>query len=142
MKKLNLKKLTNLIILSFLLTSCGKLQPPDVPVCAALSQRLTIDPITKHIMLAPSPTCIKQIGETQCGHCTYIVSGKEVFVGESKVTYLNGKPWSQIRDESILVPAEEAYSPLAAYMINVCKKMKCSDELTRFKVLIDRIPGK
>lgn len=82
---------------------------------------------------------MKEIGEVECGHCTYIVSGKEIFVGENQKTFLNGKPWSQLKIESILVPAQESYAPLSSYIINSCKKMNCSDDVTRFKIKVDTL---
>lgn len=95
--------------------------------------------MTGHLLLSPSPTCKKEIGEVECGRCTYIVSGKVFFVGEAVKTHFNGKPWSQLRKESILVPAKESYAPLATYMINSCKALNCSDDVTRFKVKIDDV---
>lgn len=129
-----------LLIISFasLLSSCTP-KPPDVPVCEKLIQRLATDPKTQHLMLTASPTCMKQIKEPECGHCTYIVSGKEIYVGENPKTHLNGKPWSQIQKESILVPAQESYAPLASYLINSCEKMNCSKDIQRFKVKVDSL---
>lgn len=130
-----------LSILSFaLLANCAP-KPPDVPVCEKLTQRLAKDPETDHLILRPSPTCMKKIGEAECGHCTYIVSGKEIFVGEDKKYHLNGKPWSQITRESIVVPAVESYAPLAEYVINACKKMKCDKDVERFKLKVDSLNG-
>jgi hypothetical protein len=128
------------IILSLSLTNCTP-KPPDVPVCEHLKQRLTTDPVTGHLILKASPVCMKEIGEVECGHCTYIVSGKEIYIGENEKFHLNKKPWSQLREESILMPAEESYAPVATYIINSCKKMNCSDDVTRFKVKLDSLNG-
>ncbi|RYG93861.1 MAG: hypothetical protein EON58_17485 [Alphaproteobacteria bacterium] len=106
-----------------------------------LEQRLSTDKKTGHLMLTPSPTCMKEIGETTCGHCVYLMSGDEIFVGEKKENWLNGKPWSQLNRESVLLPAEESYAPLAAYIINSCEKMNCNDQVTRFKVKLDSLNG-
>ena len=114
------------------LNSCAS--PPDVPACEHLGQRLAEDPVTRHLVLSPSPTCTKRVGEKECGHCVKIVSGREFFVGEKKDTWFNGKPWSQIRRESILLPAVEAYAPLSSYLINECKKASCNGDVTRFRV--------
>lgn len=65
-----------------LLTACAS--PPDVPVCEQLSQRITTDGVTGHELLTPSPTCMLQLGEAECGHCVWIVSGMERFIGEEK----------------------------------------------------------
>lgn len=120
------------------LTSCTP-KPPDVPVCKHLAQRLATDPVSGHLLLRPSPTCKREIGEVECGRCTFIVSGKTFFVGEAVKTHFNGKPWSQLRRESILVPAVESYAPITAYMINSCKSLNCSDDVTKFKVKIDEV---
>lgn len=77
---------------------------------------------------------MRMIGESQCGHCTYIISGKEIFVGEAPAAQLDGKPWSQLRGESLLIPSKESYAPIAAYMINACKVRNCSAEIDKFKV--------
>lgn len=82
-----------------------------------------------------------KIGEPECGHGTYIMSGKEIFVGESPKTFFNKKPWSQLRRESILVPAVESYSPVSKYIINSCEKMGCNDQVQRFKVKLDSLNG-
>jgi hypothetical protein len=122
------------------LVACAP-KPPDVPACESLEQYLAIDSETQHLILKPSPTCAKQIGEFECGHCVYIVSGKEIFIGEGKAYQLNGKPWSQIKHEAVLLPAVESYAPLAAYVINACKKMHCSDDIARFKIKLDSLSG-
>lgn len=138
MSKLNEMKLVLLIILCGLLLSCTP-KPPDVPVCEDLKEHIMVDPVTGHMFESASPTCQKEVGEATCGHCTYIVSGKEIYIGDSEAHRFNGKPWSQIRDESILVPAKESYAPIAAYMINSCKKLNCNDDVARFKVKVDTL---
>lgn len=67
------------------------------------------------------------------------MSGKIIFVGEDEKNHFNGKPWSQLQSQSILVPAEESYAPLSTYIINSCKAANCSDDITRFKVKIDAV---
>lgn len=109
-------------------------RPPDVPACEHLGQRLTVDPVTGHDMLEASPTCMQEIQERECGFCVYIVSGRKIFIGENAPHLLNGKPWSKIRTQSILLPAVESYAPLSAYIINSCKKMNCDDDVARFRV--------
>jgi hypothetical protein len=127
-----------LIISLWLLGSACGPKPPNIPVCKDLKQRL-VSVSTGHLILSANPVCFKEIGEVECGRCTYIVSGKIFFIGEQKKNEFGGKPWSQIRRESILIPSKESYAPLAAYLINSCKKMGCSDEVTRFKVKIDSL---
>lgn len=102
-----------------------------------MGQYLTIDPVTKHKLLKPSPTCMSKIGEVECGHCVMIKSKDEFFVGEAEKYHLNKKPWSQIREESVLLPAEESYAPLMADTINMCKKNQCDKEVEKFKVKLN-----
>ena len=138
MKKPSKLKLTLLILSSFWVTNCAP-KPPDVPVCENLAQRLAMDPETEHLTLTPSPTCEKQIGESECGHCTYIVSGKEVYVGDGAGHGLNGKSWTQVKLESVYVPAVESFGPLSDYIINACKKMNCNSQVDAFKVKTDSL---
>lgn len=88
-------------------------------------------------MLEPSPACWMSIGEFECGHCVWIMSGKEAFVGEKPGTWINGKSWSKLKSQSVYLPAEESYAPLAAFAINACKKLNCSGDATKFKVKLD-----
>jgi len=124
---------------SLFYSSCAP-KPPDVPVCEQLAQRITKD-VNGHIIMKPSPTCMEKISEAECGHCTYIISGKEIFIGEKESTFFNGKSWSTLKAQSILVPAKESYAPMAAYMINACKKMDCNEDVNRFRVKIGTLSG-
>lgn len=132
-----LKLLLSLISCAFL-TNCA-VKPPNIYVYENLQQRLSTDPITGHLMLTPSPTCMKQIGEAECGHGVSIVSGKEIFVGEDPKNQPGGKPWSQLKAESVYVPAVESYAPLATYIINSCKKNNCDSTVTGFKINLDKV---
>lgn len=129
-------KLKHSIALFACLTSCVP-KPPNVPVCKHLNQRIGTNIKTGHLVLIPSPTCMNNIKEPECGYCTYILNEKSFFVGEKKENHFNGKPWSQLKAESILVPAKESYAPLSAYIINSCKQMNCNDDVTKFKVKLD-----
>lgn len=129
------------IILFVLLISACTPSPPDVPVCANLTQHLGTDPVSGHLILKASPTCMAQIGEVECGHCTYVISGKEIFVGELPTHLLNGKTWSKIKTQSILLPAVESYAPLATYVIDACQKMNCSSQVAGFKIKLDSLNG-
>lgn len=130
-----------LLPLSMLLFACSP-SPPDVPVCGDLKQKLSKDPITNHLILTPNPVCEEKIAEIECGHCTYIVSGNEIYIGEDKKNWVDlgkgKKSWSQISDEAIRVPAE-SYEKIAEYMINSCEKTGCNADLNRFKVKIDSV---
>lgn len=128
-----------LVILCGLQINCAT--PPDVPACQNLQQHLSTDPVTAHLILAPSPTCMKQIGEVECGHCVYIVSGKEVFIGEGKEHLLDGKTWSTLKQQAVILPAKESYAPLSAYLINSCKQANCNDQIDRFKIKLDLLNG-
>lgn len=128
-----------LFAISFaLLSSCAP-KPPDVPACKQLGLRQSIDPVSGHILLSPSPTCMEKIGEPECGYCVLIVSGKEIFIGEDEANRFNGKTWSGLKEESILLPAEESYARLSDYLINACKKMDCSEDVNRFKIKLDSL---
>lgn len=97
------------------------------------------------MLLQGSPTCEKQINEVACGHCTYIVSGKEIYIGDHAPHLFNGKTWSEIKLESIYVPAVESYAPLSNYIINSCKKMNCDKQVDAFKIKLnslDAVGGK
>lgn len=136
----NALRLLLLLILSASLIDCTP-KPPDVPACEHLAQRLATDPVTGHLLLKPSPTCMKEIGEPECGHCVYIVSGRQLFIGELDPHKLNGKSWSKLRQQSVYLPAEESYKHLATYIINSCAKMGCSDDVTKFKIKLDSLSG-
>lgn len=138
MKTPNKMKLMLLIPLLLWEINCT-IKPPDVPVCENLSRHLAMDPETEHLILVPSPTCEKQVGEAECGHCTYIVSGKEVYVGEGKDHLLNNKSWTRVKLESVYVPSVESFGPLAEYIINACKKMNCNDQVDAFKIKLDSL---
>jgi len=126
-------------ILSLWSTSACTPKIPDVPACENLSEHLVTELTTGHLILVPSPACMKAIGERTCGHCVYIISGREVFVGEQEAHHLNKKPWSKLKNESVYLPAEEAYAPLATYIINACKKMGCNKDVERFRVRLGNL---
>lgn len=125
-------------ILFLSLTDCASKPPPDVFAFKHLKQQLTVDE-TGSMKLRPSPICMKEIGEFECGYGVSIMTGREVFVGNSKNHLFNGKTWDEIVEESIFLPSEESYSPLSAHIINSCKAMHCSDEVGKFKVKLDKL---
>lgn len=127
-------------ILFYSLISCGP-KPPDVPVFESLDQIVLKDAVTGHLLLTPSPICLAQIGEPECGHGIFIMSGKEIFIGEKAPYLLGGKPWSKIKSQSVYVPSIESYAPLTAYIINSCKKMGCDKSVEGFKVKIKSLKG-
>lgn len=138
MRNLSALKWLPLLLLPLLLSSCAT-PPPDVPVFENLTQHLGTDPKTGHLILKPSPVCAKEIGEVECGHGVYIMSKKEIFVGEKPEHLFHKKPWSQLKRESVYVPAQESYAPLSTYVINACKQMNCDDQINRFKIKIDSL---
>ncbi len=131
----------SLFVISFSLLISGCATPPNVTVFESLSQRMYMDPLTQHTMIEPSPTCMDEIGEPECGHGVAIVSGDEVYIGEKKDNWFKGKPWSQLKSESVFCPAEECYAPLGTYIINSCKQNHCSDDVTRFRIKLDSLNG-
>ena len=138
MKKPRKKNWTLFIILCVLPISCA-IKPPDVVVCKSLQKHLLYDADDNRLIQKPSPTCHKQIKEPECGACTYIVSGRKKYIGNKKENHFNGKSWKQIKEQSILVPAEESYAPLATYIINSCKKANCDKDVNRFKIKVESL---
>lgn len=115
------------------LSSCTP-KPPDVFVCKALNQRISSDPKTNHMMLLASPSCVREIDEPECGYCLRILSKQVKYVGEKDAHKLDGKPWSQIKREAVIVPAE-SYAGLSAFMINSCKAQSCLEQINDFRIL-------
>lgn len=136
-KKLNKLKLTLLLLSLLSLLSCTN--PPDVPVFEDLGTHMGKNPVNGHIEIRPSPTCEKQIQEPACGHGVFTMSQKQIYVGEKKEHWFNGKPWSQLKAESVYLPAKESYAPMASYIINMCAKNNCSQDVDRFKVRLDEL---
>lgn len=140
MRKPNKLKWTLLSLLLFSLIKCVS-APPDIYVFEDLEAYSTTDPSTQHQILNPSPACWTAIQEMACGHGIAIISGKEIFVGDIPVHFYNGKSWTQLKEESIYMPAAESYAPLATYTINTCKIDNCSASLENFKVKLDELNG-
>lgn len=115
------------------LLNCASI--PDVYVFEHLAQRVTTDPVSGHMVLKPSPTCMKQIKEAECGHGVSIITRKQIFVGEDKAHWYDGKPWSQLRRESVYLPAQESYAPLSKALINFCAQSDCNDDVDKFRVI-------
>lgn len=138
MRNLNKLKFLLLSLLSLSLCECVS-SPPDVPVFEYLQQHLGTDPVTTHIILEPSPACMAQIQEPECGHGVYILSGKEIYIGETHT--LNGKKWSELKASSVYMPAKEAYAPLQTYIINSCNQAHCNDQVDRFRVKLNSLNG-
>lgn len=126
-----------IFLLTIFIFSCTP-KPPDVPVCEQLDFVLIEDPETHHQVLQDSPACREKIDEATCGHCVKIVSGEEFYVGENLENFFEGKPWSEIKDSSVLVLAT-SYAKLANYMINACKKTACSPDVNAFKIRIGKL---
>lgn len=137
MKKL---KWLSLSLSLWLLSSCSP-KPPDVFVFEQLSQKLSKDPINGHLLLTPSPTCMEKIQEVECGHGVSIMTGREIFVGELEGHSYSGKKWSELKSESVYVPAIESYAPMMTYIINSCQKNHCDKDVERFKVKVDSLRG-
>lgn len=127
------------VLLSCLILSACTPHPPDVFVFENLAQRISTDPVSGHLILTPSPTCMKQVNEPECGHGVAIVSGQEIYVGEGKEHQFKGKPWSILKQQSVYVPAAESYAPLSTYIVDSCKKMGCDDQIDEFKAKLDSL---
>lgn len=135
-------RLIILLILLSLLTSCATVSPPpDIPVFEYLEQHLSIDPTTGHSILKPSPACLKAIGEFECGHGVYVMSGREVYIGDLPKNQLNGKTWTQLKAEAVFMPAVESYAPMSTWIINTCKVASCSSEVDAFKIKLNSLNG-
>lgn len=108
----------------FGLASCLTTDPPDVIVCQALTPRTTTDPATGHSILSASTPACEAKGEFgECGHCVYIVSGKDLIVGERPENRFSGKSWQELKLGSIIVPATDSYEPLITYLSNGCRNV-------------------
>lgn len=135
-----MKLIISLSSLLILLSSCTK--PPDVPACRPLTQR-TIEyrdefgiPVRKSY---PNPTCVKMIGEPQCGYCIWTISSRVQYVGEAKKWHLYGKPWSRVMTEMVLMPSE-GYARMKAYIIRNCKKHNdCNKNIDSWRVKLDAL---
>ena len=122
------------LLISCALLGSGCIELPDVPACRDIPSRVVNR--EGRVFVEASPLCWEHTQELSCGHCVYIKSGREVFVGESEKTRLFGKKWSELRDQSVLLPAAESYAPLSVYLINSCKRLKCDGSVEKFLVKI------
>lgn len=137
---LNLKKCSPFAISLWLLTSCAT-SPPDVYAFKPLDERLSVDPASGHTIWSPDPICEEKIQEPSCAYGVSIVTGTEIYIGELPAHQFNKKPWSQLREESVMLPSVESYAPLAAFIINTCKQDNCNDQVDAFKVKLDSLNG-
>lgn len=118
--------------------SCSTV-PPDVFVFEDLPIHIATDPKTGHFILKGSPDCFEKIQELACGHGTRIISGEEIFIGEESDHLFNGKKWSELKMQSVIVPAIESYAPLKTYVENSCKRLNCSDQVDAFKIKVPSV---
>ena len=128
-----------LLALSVLILSAC-VQPPDFAVCRPLEMRSEtklVDGIGQITVPRPNPKCMATIGESVCGFCVWTISNKIQYVGESKKTWHRGKPWSRIRKEAALVPAED-FAKVKEFVINICKKSEeCNKDIERWRLKLD-----
>lgn len=145
----SVRKWLLLIGLCLTLNSCAGMQPPDVPGCTPLNSKLVkwsppMLPATRAdgLVYRPNPVCMSEIGEGDCGYCTFTISEKSIFVGEKPEHHFNKKPWSQLRKKCVLFPAQESYAPLKAFAINACKQMgslgACKD-IAKWRIKLDSL---
>ncbi len=129
-----------LISLLSLLSSCA-IKPPDGPVCRPLNAKriVTKDPFGIPVeKIRPNPVCIAEIGEPECGRCTWTISDRVKFIGESEDHHLYGKPWSLIKIEAVIMPSEY-FAGLKSYIVKSCKELKCDDQIPRWRIKVDSI---
>lgn len=139
---LKLLKFSLFATLSLSAIDCATLPPPpDIYAFERLDTHLSVDPVTGHQMLSPSPACMKQIQEMACGHGVAIMSGTEIYVGDLPAHMWKGKTWTQLKQESVHLPAVESYAPLATYMIDSCKRFNCNTQLDAFRIKINSLNG-
>jgi len=119
-KRVNLKPFAASFWCLVLSNCATRPMPPDVFACHSLKSTLATDPETGHTMLKPSPTCMREVNEPDCGLCVRVVSGGAFYVGNSEGHLYKGKAWHELYEESILFPAEESYAPLAAFLMTKC----------------------
>lgn len=142
MQKLKLWKWLLFAILSCSAINCASIPPPpDIFVFERLDQHLSVDPATGHKILAPSPMCMKMLQELSCGHGVAMMSGTEIYVGDAPNHGWKGKTWTEIKSESVHVPAIESFAPLETYLINTCRKFKCNSQLDAFRIKLDSLNG-
>lgn len=98
-----------LLLLTLLMTACTAV--PDVPVCVEL-------------------TDVTKVGNTSLishkGWCAWTLTNKEQFVDED-TNLLDGKKWSLVKSQSLLVPAD-SWAKIKSYIQKNCKKNKDCDE--------------
>ena len=129
-----------LLLVNLLLCSCS-IKPPNVYVFEDLEQHIVIDPKTADLIWEPSTTCMDEIQEPQCGHGVAIMSGDEVYIGDNANNLFKGKKWSDLKAESVYVPAVESYAPLSTYIINSCKAANCDSQVDQFQVKLNSLNG-
>lgn len=127
-------------LIALSLNSCVSV-PPDGPVCRPLIERVieqkdAFGVITK--VVRPNPKCMKACGEPRCGFCVWMMSDRTQYVAEAKKFHLYGKPWSQIQQESTIVPSE-FMARLNAHLIKVCKETNCDQQVNRWRVKWDSL---
>lgn len=65
--------------------------------------------------------CVELLHEFS-GWCTFTISDKEIFLDNDKKLY-NGKTWSDLKKDSLIMPAD-SYAKIKAYILSECKKHK------------------
>jgi hypothetical protein len=101
-------------ILFFILVSCAS-APPDIPVCMSLKD---------------SPLC-EAVGRKDCGYCVHIMSGNDYFVGDETEEM---DSWERLQSTAIIFP-HDSYKQLIVWIINTCKRHKCSKDVSKFLIL-------
>jgi len=135
------KRIMLLAIFSIGLNSC--VTPPNMVGCRNLAPKKEskfIKDLGRTVTIdRMNPVCKKEINEAECGFCTYSIDTRIKYVGEKKANWLYGKPWSQIKREAGLIPAEDL-ARLKAYIINTCKNTgQCDKAVSNWRTKLDSL---
>lgn len=121
---------------------CSGLSVPDVPIGRSLDpiyiKRIDGFGIEVHDK-RPNPVCMKEISEPECGFFSWTVSDKIQFVGEKKETWMNGLPWSKVKEESLFLPIESMQKIKESFIVG-CKKYGCSNaDISKWRIKMDSV---
>ena len=130
----------NLSVLFVLILNVGCVKPPDVWVCRDLTEKVVITEDAfgvEEMNLRGNPVCLSEIKENRCGYCVRSISGTHTYVGEDSTHQLEGKKWSEMRIDSVMLPAD-SYAALKEFIINSCKKSnQCAEGIAKWRTNLE-----